>query len=61
MDPLRDDGISYENACREHGVDTKVDVYPGVPHCWWEMFPQLEASKKQAVDSVNGFKWLLQA
>ena len=59
MDPLRDDGILYEEALREDGVETRINVYSGLPHCWWAIMPHLESSKKYELDSVAGLKWLL--
>jgi acetyl esterase/lipase len=33
MDPLRDDAIIYERVLKEeHSINTKINVYPGVPH-----------------------------
>ena len=59
MDVIRDDAILYEEALREEGVETKMNVYPGLPHCWWGFLPQLEASKKYESDRVEAFEWLL--
>jgi acetyl esterase/lipase len=60
-DPLRDEALIYERALREEaGLKTKVDMYPGLPHGFWGIFPTLESSKKFVEDSVKGVQWLLE-
>ncbi|KAG9604179.1 alpha/beta-hydrolase, partial [Aureobasidium melanogenum] len=59
MDPLRDDGLIYEAVLREHGNSTKIDVYPGVPHVHFSIYPQLKSSRAARLDVLKGFGWLL--
>ncbi|KAF5025033.1 hypothetical protein F66182_2901 [Fusarium sp. NRRL 66182] len=59
MDPLRDCSIVLEQVYKDSGVPTKIDIYPGLPHAFWAMFPDLEISQKRERDVVEGLKWLL--
>jgi acetyl esterase/lipase len=61
MDPLRDEGLIYEQVLREeNGIKTKVDLYPGLPHAFWSFWPEASFSKKLQDDNVKGIKWLLE-
>ncbi|KAK3672781.1 hypothetical protein LTR78_007367 [Recurvomyces mirabilis] len=61
QDPLRDEALIYERILREEqGIKTKVDVYPGLPHGFWSIAPQLKASEKFVEDSLKGVGWLLE-
>ncbi|KAF4338009.1 sterigmatocystin biosynthesis lipase esterase STCI [Fusarium beomiforme] len=60
MDILRDEDLIYEQVLREDsGVETRLDVYPGMPHIFWGSFGHLSQGKKAAVDLVEGIRWLL--
>ncbi|OJJ44008.1 hypothetical protein ASPZODRAFT_72634 [Penicilliopsis zonata CBS 506.65] len=61
MDQNRDESLIYEQTLREdNGVETKLDLYPGMPHIFWGIFPMLTQGKKAAVDFEAGMRWLLQ-
>ncbi|KAH8435173.1 alpha/beta hydrolase [Aspergillus melleus] len=59
MDPLRDDGLVYEAVAREMGVQTRVDVYGGMPHGFFFYFPGLRQSGRFLGDVVRNMGWLL--
>jgi acetyl esterase/lipase len=59
MDILRDEDFIYEQVLAENGVETKFDLYPGMPHIFWGTFPTLTQSRKAASDFIDGIKWLL--
>jgi acetyl esterase/lipase len=60
LDVNRDDSLIYERVLSEEcGIATRVDLYAGFPHCWWDMYPDLEASRKRMEDMINGVGWLL--
>lgn len=59
MDILRDEDLIYEQVLAENDVETKLDLYPGMPHIFWSTFPTFTQSKKAALDFINGIKWLL--
>lgn len=48
----------YERALRESGVNTRLSVYPGMPH-GFGVFPGLELARKAFRDEMKGVGWLL--
>ncbi|KAJ5266751.1 hypothetical protein N7478_009559 [Penicillium angulare] len=59
LDELRDDGIIYAKVLEDSGVDVRFDVYPGMPHGHFNMWPGLKASIKSQEDTIWYFGWLL--
>lgn len=59
MDTFRDDAIIYWHMLREHGVEARLKVYPGVPHGHVNLYPSLKVSKETKIDTFEGLAWLL--
>lgn len=59
-DPLRDEGLIYEQILREDcGIPTKVELYPGLPHGFWSWFASAKFSAQHFQDALGGLRWLL--
>lgn len=58
LDPLRDDALIYAKVLQEHGVETQLEVYPGVSH-GFIAFPALKQSRKFNAHLLNGVGWML--
>ncbi|KAH6952539.1 Alpha/Beta hydrolase protein [Ilyonectria sp. MPI-CAGE-AT-0026] len=63
LDGLRDESLIYERILgQENGIATRLDLYPGLPHHFWEFFPQLTKHvEKRTNDTVEGIQWLLKS
>lgn len=48
-----------EQVFRDDGVPTRRDIYPGMPHAFWALFPELEIGRRQQREAEEGLKWLL--
>lgn len=59
-DPRRDEALLLEQLLKEEGLQTKSDVYPGLPHGFWTTCPTLPESKAWLKKLLGGLNWMLE-
>ncbi|KAL9115946.1 MAG: hypothetical protein Q9227_000314 [Pyrenula ochraceoflavens] len=60
LDLVRDDSLIYERVLREeYGVETRMTVYPGMPHLFWSYFSGLKQTERWSQQTMIGMGWLL--
>ncbi|KAL1948272.1 hypothetical protein VTO73DRAFT_12347 [Trametes versicolor] len=59
LDTVRDDAFVYQKALQEAGVETKLELYPGVTHGFHNQFPTISMATKVWDDTRKGLEWLL--
>lgn len=60
-DPWRDAALIYDEILREEGgVKTKLDIFAGLPHGFWGMFPSAGYVKEFWKKAEEGLGWLLE-
>jgi acetyl esterase/lipase len=58
-DRWRDSGLIYEEVLREeYGVKTKLDIFGGLIHGFWNVFPNAEFSKEYKRKADEALEWL---
>lgn len=59
-DRWRDSGLIYEEVLREdNGVKTRLDIFGGLIHGFWSIFPGAEFSKEYRRRVDEGLEWLV--
>lgn len=60
LDIVRDDSLVFEALLRDEcAVETRSNVYPGMPHIFWQYFPTLSQTKRWEIETTKGMGWLL--
>lgn len=58
-DTNRDEGLIWGDMLTRDGVETRLDLYIGLPHCFWLSLSHLPEFRRWKEDTIEGFRWLL--
>ncbi|OAQ74232.1 potassium transporter protein [Pochonia chlamydosporia 170] len=59
-DPRRDEALLFRQLLEEAGLQTKMNVYAGLPHGFWTTCPDLAASKDWLERLLEAMGWLVE-
>jgi len=57
MDPVRDGGLLFEEKLRHLNVPTRLEVYAGWPHTFWNQ-PELRKAAEYRQKFIDDARWL---
>ncbi|KAM3416497.1 hypothetical protein BST61_g8088 [Cercospora zeina] len=57
-DYSRDEALIFHDILKKNGGQSRVDLYPGLPHCFWLALGDIPAYKQWERDTISGFRWL---
>ncbi|KAF2718594.1 alpha/beta-hydrolase [Polychaeton citri CBS 116435] len=60
IDPWRDGAVLYIKELQKANAPVRLDVYPGLPHCWWTTFPKIKATQSWLTKTLDGMQWVLE-
>ncbi|SMR48504.1 unnamed protein product [Zymoseptoria tritici ST99CH_3D1] len=58
-DPSRDENLIFGDMLTREGVERRLDLYAGVPHCFFLHLSHLPEYERWKKDTIDGFRWLL--
>ncbi|KAH8681351.1 Alpha/Beta hydrolase protein [Xylariales sp. PMI_506] len=59
-DPRRDEALLFEKLLQESGLETRSQVYPGLPHGFWTTCPDMPVSQKWLQQLLEAINWQLE-
>jgi acetyl esterase/lipase len=59
-DPRRDEAIYLSQRLSEEGVESRADIFAGLPHGFWATYPTLHVSKDWETKLIANLRWLLE-
>ncbi|CAK1364942.1 AB hydrolase superfamily protein [Cercospora beticola] len=58
-DYSRDEALIFDDILKKNGGKSRVNLYPGLPHCFWLALGGIPEYRQWEQDTISGFQWLL--